>query len=175
MEFEIEEGVLLRYTGNEETVMIPETVTAIGRYAFHANQRLKHVFIPDTVTEIGSHAFSACTALEDADIPGSVRLIAAHAFMRCANLRAVTLHEGLREIGTWAFGDCADLKSISIPSTVAEIGQFALGFKEASYEDRYICGMYHSFYSGFHLQANGNRAAEKYIAQHKLTLRMIRS
>ena len=32
MEFEIEKGVLLRYTGSEDAVIIPETVNVITTY-----------------------------------------------------------------------------------------------------------------------------------------------
>ena len=151
-EFEIKDGVLVSYNGCEETVIVPEGVT-----------------------EIGFRSFSDCDSLEEVDIPGSVRVIAAHAFMRCGNLKSVTLHEGLQEIGTWAFGDCDNLQSISIPDTVKEIGQYALGFHEASYQERYVYGMSHRFNRGFHIHHNDNTAAIKYIAFHKLSVRMVRS
>ena len=174
-EFEIKDGVLICYNGCEETVVVPKEVTEIGRSAFMENKTIKHIRIPDTVTEIGFRAFADCASLEEADVPGSVRGIAAHAFMRCENLRSVSLHEGLREIGTWAFGDCNSLKSITIPDTVNEIGQYAIGFREASYQERYVYGMSHSFNHGFHIYHNDNTAVIKYIAFHKLSIRMIRS
>ena len=110
------------------------------------------VIVPEGVTEIGFRSFSDCDSLEEVDIPGSVRVIAAHAFMRCGNLKSVTLHEGLQEIG-----------------------QYALGFHEASYQERYVYGMSHRFNRGFHIHHNDNTAAIKYIAFHKLSVRMVRS
>ena len=172
--FEIQDGVLVGYHGCEETVVVPKGVTGIGRAAFQGNKTMRHIRLPDTVTEIRFHAFADCECLEEADIPGSVRVIAAHAFMRCGNLHSVTLHEGLQEIGTWAFGDCPHLTSIAIPDTVQEIGRYALGFRQASYEDRYVRGMSHSFYSGFHIHHNGNAATIQYIAFHKLSIRLVR-
>ncbi len=151
-EFEIKDRVLVCYKGSEKTVVVPEGVT-----------------------EIGFRSFCDCGFLEEVEIPGSVRAIAAYAFMRCGNLKSVTLHEGLQEIGMWAFGDCNDLESITIPDTVMEIGQYALGFRQASYQERYVQGKYHSFNSGFHIHHNDNAAAIKYIAFHKLSLRMVRS
>ena len=173
-EFEIKDGVLICYNGCEETVVVPKGVTEIGRLAFKENKSIKHICLPDTVTEIGFRSFTDCESLEEADIPGSVRVISAYAFMRCGNLKSVTLHEGLREIGTWAFGDCNNLESISIPDTVVEIGQYALGFRQAGYQERYVYGRSHSFNSGFHIRHNDNTAAIKYIAFHKLSIRMVR-
>ena len=174
-EFEIKNGVLVSYNGCEETVVVPKGVTEIGRLAFIENKTIKHIHLPDTVTEIGFRSFSDCDSLEEADIPGSVRVIDAYAFMRCGNLKSVTLHEGLQEIGTWAFGDCDNLESIFIPDTVKEIGQYALGFREATYQERYVYGRYHSFNYCFHIHHNDNSAAIKNIAFHKLSIRMVRS
>ncbi|MBQ9545564.1 MAG: leucine-rich repeat domain-containing protein [Clostridia bacterium] len=127
------------------------------------------------MNEIGFRAFTDCSQLEEIDVPGSVRVIGAYAFMRCGALKSVTLHDGLREIGSWAFGDCNGLKSVAIPDSVREIGQFALGFRKASYQDRYVRGAYHSFISGFKINHNDNAAAIKYIAFHKLSVRLVRS
>ena len=173
-EFEIKDGVLVSYNGCEETVVVPKQVTEIGRLAFKENKTIKHIIIPDTVSEIGFRSFSDCDSLEEVIIPGSVRVIGAYAFMRCENLKSVTLNEGLQEIGTWAFGDCRNLQDIFIPDTVKEIGQYALGFSKASYQERYVYGMSHSFNHGFHICHNDNTAAIKYIAFHKLSIRMIR-
>ena len=174
-EFEIIDEILISYNGWKETVVVPNGVTEIGRSAFKDNKTMKSILIPDTVNNISSQAFAGCDCLEEIDIPGSVRVIEGYAFMRCGNLKSVTLHEGLREIGLWAFGNCNQLKEISIPDSVKQIGQYALGFTKASYEERYIQGMYHSFNNGFHIHHNENAAAIKYIAFHKLSLRLVRS
>ena len=173
--FESKDSVLLRYKGCEEFVIVPDGVTEIGRTAFQNNKTMKHISLPDTVAVIGFQAFAGCDCLEEADIPASVRVIEAYAFMECRNLKSVTLHEGLREISLWAFGSCRNLKSITIPDSVRQIGQYALGFEKAGYQERYVYGMYHSFYNGFHIYHNDNEAAIKYIAFHKLSIRLVRN
>ena len=51
MSFELKESVLIRYTGDEKQVVVPEKVTAIGRNAFAKCDQLKHIQIAATVPE----------------------------------------------------------------------------------------------------------------------------
>ena len=60
-EFEIENGVLLKYHGARADVTVPEGVTQIGKDAFHDCWTLRSVFIPDGVTQIGAGAFENST------------------------------------------------------------------------------------------------------------------
>ncbi len=173
-EFEIENDGLIAYHGSEETVAVPKGVTGIKEHAFEGNTALKHILLPDTIQKIEFCAFMNCESLEEVEIPGSVMVIEAYAFMGCGNLKSVTLHDGLRVIELWAFGDCRNLKRIFVPDTVTKIGEYALGFKKASYEERYVHGMYHRFYDGFQIDHNDNEAALKYIGFHKLSLRLVR-
>ena len=45
--------------------VIPETVTAIGAYAFEGNPALKTISIPKSMTSIGENAFNNCAGLTD--------------------------------------------------------------------------------------------------------------
>ena len=51
-DFEIEEGVLKRYTGSDHSIIIPDGVTKIGSSAFSGSS-LTGVTIPESVSEIG--------------------------------------------------------------------------------------------------------------------------
>lgn len=53
---------LTAYIGNEENVVIPETVTSIGRCAFNNCSNIATITIPITVVSIGAYAFNGCTA-----------------------------------------------------------------------------------------------------------------
>ena len=55
--FEIEDGVLKKYTGTATEVVIPEGVASIGDYAFADCSSLTEVVIPERVTSIGSYTF----------------------------------------------------------------------------------------------------------------------
>ena len=70
--FIIKDGVLVKYTGWQPFVEIPDTVTAIGDEAFLNNKTMIHVLIPDSVTSIGESAFEGCTSLLSVSIPDSV-------------------------------------------------------------------------------------------------------
>ena len=64
MGFIIENGVLRKYVKDESTeIVIPNSVTGIGDYAFKYCINLTSVIIPDSVTSIGWEAFYECKNL----------------------------------------------------------------------------------------------------------------
>lgn len=79
-DFEIEDGVLKKYLGNAETVVIPDDITSIGDNAFWNCSSLISIHIPDSVTSIGDEAFFGCDSLESIEVPKSVTHIGRNAF-----------------------------------------------------------------------------------------------
>ena len=75
---------------NITSVVIPDSVTSIGNYAFHYCTSLTSVTIPDSVTSIGSGAFYSCDSLTSVTIPDSVTSIGHYAFRYCTSLTSVT-------------------------------------------------------------------------------------
>lgn len=104
---------------------VPETVTAIGEYAFSCNRGLSSVTIPESVTAIGNGAFSGCLSLEKITVPESVTSISEYTFEGCGNLVSVSLPQSLRYIGDSAFSACLSLVSVSIPERVEYVGDRA--------------------------------------------------
>ena len=51
-DFQIENGVLVKYSGNDKNVTIPDSVTSIGERAFSHCSRLTRIVIPDSVSSI---------------------------------------------------------------------------------------------------------------------------
>ncbi len=82
-DFIIENGVLNKYIGLEESVVIPNSVTGIGTVAFGGCTGLTHIEIPNSVTGIGEGAFEGCTGLTHIEIPNSVTKIDDYAFSGC--------------------------------------------------------------------------------------------
>ncbi|SCZ79727.1 leucine-rich repeat protein [Pseudobutyrivibrio xylanivorans] len=74
-DFEIKDGVLVRYLGNDKEVVIPDGVTTIGEYAFCNNDYIEIVVISNSVESIQESAFGNCSSLREVTIPQSVTYI----------------------------------------------------------------------------------------------------
>ena len=118
-DFDIDEnGVLIKYHGCEENVVIPNNVTSIGKRAFDGCESLINITIPNSVTSIGTSAFAWCENLESINISDSVTSISNWAFFNCTSLTSITISDSITSIGTSAFEWCESLESINIPDNV---------------------------------------------------------
>lgn len=128
--FIIKDGVLVKYTGWQPFVEIPDTVTAIGDEAFLNNKTMIHVLIPDSVTSIGESAFEGCTSLLSVSIPDSVESIGKSAFEGCTSLGYAYLPNNVKYtvIESSLFRECSVLKEIELPDSIIKIG--ARAFEE---------------------------------------------
>ena len=129
-DFDIEDGVLFRYTGTSEEVKIPEGVKIVGTKAFYKNNSVKGVYIPHTVETIEETAFSCCENLTSVTMAEGITSIGESAFSCCENLISVTMAEGITSIGKNAFYNCKKLKSVEIPSSIESIEEGAFSYCE---------------------------------------------
>ncbi len=132
-------------------------VTSIGYWedAFYYCSGLTSVVIPNSVTTIGTYAFEGCSGLTSIVIPNSVTSIGAGAFSFCSGLTSIVVESGnsvydsrencnaiietssnnmirgckntmipstVTRIGSEAFCGCNGLTSVNIPSSVTSIG-----------------------------------------------------
>ncbi|MCH5212584.1 MAG: leucine-rich repeat domain-containing protein [Oscillospiraceae bacterium] len=114
------------YVDNEPVteLVIPDSVTSIGNYAFYGC-KLTSVTIPDGVTTIGTRAFYLCRNLTSITIPDSVTTINFGAFDTCIRLTSITIPDSVTTIGACAFYRCTGLTSITIPDSVTTIDDLA--------------------------------------------------
>ena len=113
------------YCDSLTSVTIPNSVTNIGDYAFISCHGLTSVTIPNSVTNIGNHAFTYCGGLTSVTIPNSVTIIGNGAFMGCSGLTSVTIPNSVTIIGNETFSGCSELTSVTIPNSVTIIGNGA--------------------------------------------------
>ena len=125
MNFEIKDGVLVKYTGNAPDVIIPSNVTEIGKEAFKDNRNIKSVIITDNVTVIGDSAFENCYNLEKITIPEGVTIIGECAFRCCSEIEKIVIPKGVTTISNMAFECCCYAEKIVIPESVTTIGEWA--------------------------------------------------
>ena len=117
--------VLACFASATGEIVIPNSVTSIGDYAFSACSNLTSVTVPNSVTSIGITAFSACSGLTSITIPNSVKSIGNWAFNGCCSLTSVIISNSVTSIGEDTFFGCSGLTSVTIPNGVTSIGESA--------------------------------------------------
>ena len=123
-DFEIENGVLVKYKGKGGKVVIPKEVTIIGTNAFMNNEKITEVVIEDGVVEIGYAAFCDTKNLKKISLPKSLRNLAGMAFVRSA-IERIVIPKGIKELSNGVFAGCAMLKQVDLPDGLEIIGDEA--------------------------------------------------
>lgn len=113
--FNIKNEVLYDYIGNDASIVIPNNVKKIGKYAFAGNKDLYNICIPDGIKEIEHDAFLHCENLLNINLPNGITKIGTTAFGFCKNLSAISIPTSTEEIGRNIFWGCTNLENIVIP------------------------------------------------------------
>lgn len=119
-------GVLFRYNGSDEIVVIPETInglriTEMADFAFWDNKTLKAVRLADSIETAGMYAFQNNTNLEVAVYGSGMRETGSGTFLHCESLYQVVLNDGLEVVENGCFEGCTALETIHIPDSVKEV------------------------------------------------------
>ena len=98
--------------------VIPDSVTAIGDAAFDAAffdyAGLTSIVIPESVVEIGKYAFSDCTGLTNITIPEGVKKIESYAFSRCTGLTSIVIPSSVEEIESPLIPYCDNITELRV-------------------------------------------------------------
>ncbi len=124
--FVLGNGILVKYFGNDASVVVPDSVKQIAAGAFFNNTDVTSVKLPVTVTGIGMRAFAGCNYLKTINIPDKVVLLDKEAFSGCASLESISIPESVEIVGDSVFYGCKKLKKAELFSN-ADIsrGMFA--------------------------------------------------
>lgn len=139
----IADGALMR--NNLEYILIPDSVTHIGRYAIMGD--FESLEIPNSVVSIGEGNFIECSNLESIIIPDSVKNIGPYVlrgskyYYDASNWEdgvlyvgnhaicvdedlfgACIIKEGTINIASGALMSCSEVTSVSIPKSIENIG-----------------------------------------------------
>ena len=117
--------ILLRYTGSDETVVVPDHVTAVADGAFINNKRIRRVDLRNA-ERVGTRAFSDCVKLESVRM-GNVTVIGPMAFEFCRALSDIEYGE-LTEIGDFAFSHCSSFDFTVFPESITFAGRGAFAY-----------------------------------------------
>ena len=116
----------------KEPPVIPDGTAVIGDYAFYgaygtdaSTGNTVDVIIPDSVTDIGAWAFGYCNSLRPV-LPAGIRTIGCSAFYNCFALAELPAFSGNVDIGSNAFGNCSGIPELDCPAG-ARIGEGAFG------------------------------------------------
>ena len=106
---------LLQFPSKKQAISytVPEGVTSIGYGAFAANS-LSQILLPHSLTAIGKMAFFNCLSLKNITIPQGVTSIDKFAFYGCEALRNVNIPQGITVIRHYTFADCKSLSRIDV-------------------------------------------------------------
>lgn len=102
------------------SVTIGNGVKIIGDRAFFNCSLLKSIIIPDSVTSIGRYAFQFCAALDSVTIGNGVKSIGLGAFEYCRSLTDIVIPDSVTTIDFDAFHNCSSLTSITFEGTKEE-------------------------------------------------------
>ena len=120
-------------------LVIPDSVTSIGDYAFYNCVGLTSVTIPNNVKSIGKYAFSGCSDLKSVHITDieawcKIRFGSAssnplskanHLYMDGKEIKDFVIPNSVTSIGNYAFYSCSSLASVTIPNSVTSIGDYS--------------------------------------------------
>ena len=118
---------ILEYLGNEKnidlrTLNIGE-ISTIGGYAFYG-KNLESIILPESLTQIQRYAFAENTALAGITIPANVKYIAKYAFHNTGIMNLTFTGSNVSVIEQYAFAYTRKLTSVTLPAGIVKLGTY---------------------------------------------------
>ncbi len=126
-----EKTALIKYTGKEKELFLPDTIQVIEQYAFCKCDTLEEIHIPSSVETIKTEAFYGCQNLKKIHFTEGLLEIHHRAFWFCNSLTKVIFPKSLKMIGSRAFECCGKLLSVQLKNEGTFVDEYA--FHETPY------------------------------------------
>ena len=147
------------YSGCITKVVMGDSLTSIGNFAFSGFQKITSITIPNLVTTIGESAFHNCYYLTSVIIPNAVTTLSHSAFRNCSRLKSVTFGRSVGLIGDWAFANC-----ISIDTIICKMYGFPVIYPNTfSYVHREVVVSVQCHWSRFYSESDWGKSFYKFI------------
>lgn len=109
----------------EEALVIPDSVTEIGKFAFE-NSSIESIVLPKNLVSIEEGTFSGSDIeLSENSLPQSLRMIGKSAFENCDSLTELYIPDYVLDIDESAFYDCDNLVKVRMSPNVKLIPKSA--------------------------------------------------
>lgn len=106
------DGVFFNNT-NLETIILPDSLTVIGKNAFSGCKNLSEVVISEKLTEIQENAFLNCKSIKNIDLY-NVKNIGANVFSGCDSLQYIIMSDKIENIDLSFVNGAKNLENIKI-------------------------------------------------------------
>lgn len=100
------------------SITIPNSVAAIGNYAFLNNLCLTSITIPDSVNSLGTSVFNGCKNLVSAEIGSGCTSLPDSTFRNCGKLTGMTIPSTITSIRNGVFDKCSGLTHLTFEGLV---------------------------------------------------------
>lgn len=101
------------YSAGKVRMRLKSAPPELTERAFADQYNLKTIILPETITALGWGSFNECNNLESISLPGNLKTIGANAFGVCESLKEVTLPDSVDSIAEGAFSGCTSLAKIN--------------------------------------------------------------
>ncbi|MCI8411750.1 MAG: leucine-rich repeat domain-containing protein [Clostridia bacterium] len=106
-------------------VIIPNTVTSIGYFAFD-NTNILSIIIPDGVTKLDSMVLSYCSKLMEIKLPKNLTELAGNNFIN-SGFYELKIPNKVEKLGSCVIWDCPNVEEVYIPASVETMSGAAIG------------------------------------------------
>ena len=157
-----------------KNVVVKEGYTKLDGYCFDGFGMMRTCKLPESLMAIGEYAFSDCKKLTDIEISDNVKKIEKGAFNACVSLKNVNIPEGVLELGDNTFFCCTEIEKIVIPNTVSGFGENcfsgcdSLKMLVVPYSVKFIDKNAFAYCPNLVVYCNENSYAHKYCMMNKI-------